>query len=324
MSVPAYRTLRDASRHSLASVRDPKRIILIHSGITLAVSLLLVLANYLLDLQISKGTGLSSFGTRSALETAQRVLMLIRSIALPFWQMGYIFYTLKTAQGTDVGSRGLLAGFQRFGAILRLRILMIGILILVAVISTYISSMIFSLTPWSAQLMDAMAPLMEGTADEATILAVYQSIPLSVFLPLLIIILCAFLALIIPVFYRYRMADLWLMDHPNQGALAALHNSRKIMKGNAVAVFKIDLRFWWFFVPELLIALLAYGDLLLEACGLPLPFGENGAFYLFYILSAAAQLGLYYWKQNDVSVTYAHVYEALKPTAEEQPKLWNV
>lgn len=317
MTVPQFHDLRDAARRSLNAAQNPKKIILIHTGVVLLLSLLLMLADYLLEQQISTTGGLGGIGMRSALETARSVLQLVQSALLPFWQMGYLFYTLKVAQGNDVGTAGLTEGFRRFGPILRLKLLMAGILFLVFSVSLHFSTTIFLLTPWSDPFLKVLDPTLTATPDPDTIMELYNSIPTASIVAVTVIFLVAFLALFIPVYYRYRMADLWLMDHPGNSALAALHNSRKMMRGNCIAVFKIDLRFWWFFVLDLLVTFLCYGDMILSTLGVTLPISSDAAFYLFFFLYLFAQLGLYYWRQNEISVTYAHLYESLKPTKED-------
>lgn len=319
MTVPQFHDLRDSARRSLEAAQNPKRIILIHTGVVLLVSLLLMLADYLLEQQIGTTGGLGGIGTRSALETARSVLQLVQSVLLPFWQMGYLFYTLKVAQGNDVGTAGLTAGFHRFGAVLRLKLLLAGILFLVFSVSIHLSTTIFLLTPWSDPFLKVLDPTLMTTADPDAIMELYNSIPITSIVAVTVIFLIAFLALFIPVYYRYRMADLWLMDHPGSGALVALYNSRRMMRGNCIAVFKIDLHFWWFFVLDILVTFLCYGNMILRALGIALPISSNAAFYLFFFLYLIAHVGLYYWRQNEVSVTYAHLYESLKPS--EQPQI---
>lgn len=324
MALPQFHDLRSRARRSLAAAQDPKKIILLHTGATLLLSLLLILLDYLLEQRIGNTGGLSGIGTRSILETAQSVLQLARNLALPFWQMGYLYYTLKLAQGNDAGFSGLLQGFRRFGAVLRLKMLMAGLVFLVVMISSYLSSSIFLLTPWSDPLLEALMPMFSGTVDENAIMSIYESIPLSSVVPMMILFLVCFAALVIPIYYRYRMADLWLMDHPGRGALAALHSSRRMMHGNCIAVFKLDLHFWWFFLLELLVSLIGISDLLLMQLGISLPFDETVSYFVFFGAYLVLQMALYLWKQNEVSVTYAHAYEALKPTEEEIPHTpWN-
>ena len=317
MNLPLYQDLRESAHRSLDAAQNPKRIILIHTGVVVLVSLALMLADYLLEQQIGSTGGLGGLGTRSVLETIRAVLQIAQLIILPFWQMGYLYYTLKLAQGEDVGTAGLTEGFRRFGPILRLKIMM-GVVLFPAVIASYyLASVIFMFTPWSAPLLEIFEPMMNGTMEPDAMLELYQTMPPETITSLMVIFVICLVALLIPIYYRYRMAELWLLDHPGHGALASMFFSRKMMKGNCMAVFKIDLHFWWFFLMDLGVTILLYGDMLLNSFGISLPISSDLAFYLFFVLYLVAQLGLSYWRQNEVSVSYAHLYESLKPTEEE-------
>lgn len=324
MALPSFSVLRGRARQSLDAAQTPKKVVLLYVGVTLLLSLLLMVVDYLLEQQIGSTGGLSGIGTRSALETARSVLQLLHGIAVPFWQVGYLFYTLKLAQEEDVGYPGLLQGFRRFGPVLRLKLLITGILFLVMMASSYLASSLFFLTPWSDTLLEALMPMVTTTLDPNTMPDIYEAIPLSAILPMMLLFLVCFVALAIPVAYRFRMAELWLLDHPGQGAFLSLLNSGRLMHKKCIAVFKIDLHFWWFYGLQLLISLLGVADLLLLQLGISLPFDPSVGYFVLFGISAVLQLGLYLWKQNEVSVTYAHVYEALKPSETEaapQPNL---
>ena len=321
MTVPAFQDLRSRTRRSLGLAQDPKRVIFIHTGITLLFTLLLAAVNYLLEQQIEGTGGLGGIGTRAILETAQTVLQLVQSIVLPFWQIGYLYYTLKVAQNDDMHTYALTEGFRRFNVILRLKLLIAGILFIVMMISSYAATSLFMFTPWSDPLVEALMPMMtdpEAMMDPNAMTELYTSLPMSSIIPLMVLFVACFIAAFVFVFYRIRMAELWLLDHPGRGAFAAIINSFKLMNRNCIATFKIDLRFWWFFGLEMLITLLLYADMLLTALGITLPFDANVAYLVSLGAYLIAQLALYVWKQNEVSVTYAHLYGALKPTEENE------
>ena len=317
MVLPDFRTLRSSATRSLADAQNPKWIIFVHTGIVLLVTLILALADFLLEQQISNTGGLGGMGSRSVLNTIRSVLQLAQSIILPFWQIGYLYYTVKIAQGEDVGTYGLTEGFRRLGPVLRLKLLMSGILFLIMMASSYMSSSIFMFTPWSGPLYDALIPMMTGGIDEGAIMDIYETLPMSSIIPLMVIFCICFIAVYLFVFYRYRLAEMWLMDHPGKGAFAALRNSRHMMSGNCISLLKVDLHFWWFYLLEALVSAVTFGDVLLKAAGIPLPFSETAAFYIFLAAALTLQLALYVWRQNEVRVTYAHVYVALKPLVED-------
>lgn len=307
--------LRAAAKRSLEQTSNARRMILIHTGVVLLITLLLSVADFLLEQQIGTTGGLSGLDTRSLLSTVQAVLRLAQIIALPFWQIGYTYFTLRVARGETANTAHLLEGFRRFGPVLRLSLLFAVIGFFAVMVSSYAGSMIFMLTPFSAPLTEAMNAMSGSVMDETATLELLNAVMSDIAIPLMLIVLMCLLVIGAFLFFRYRMAYLWLMDHPDSGALSALRGSKMLMRGNCMAVFKIDLGFWWFYLLDVLVSLVCYGDLLLAAIGVPLPIDSTVAYFLFLILYLAAQLGLYCWKQNEVSVTYAHAYQALSTPA---------
>ena len=306
-----------AARESLKKADRPGRVILIHTGVILLLSLLLAGADYFLDQQISATGGLSGMGTRSVLVTVQSTLRLLQIIALPFWQIGYTYYTLKTAQGQESGVSDLYEGFRRFGPVLRLRLITAGMTALLGFASAYISSFLFTLTPWATPIMKKMEALMNGDLDDAALMEALMAVAQEAVVPIMILFGLCFLAGGIFLFFRFRLAEYWLMDHPQGGALAALRHSRMAMRGNVKKMFSIDLRFWWFYVLDVLVTALCYGDVIMSALGMEMTMNAFGHYVICFGLYAWAQMSLYWWKRNEVAVTYAHAYMQLCPKETE-------
>ena len=312
--------LRTAATGSLERTDKPGRVILIHTGAILLISLLLTAADFLLNRQISTTGGLSGMGMRSILTTIQSMLRLTQAVLLPFWQIGYTYYTLQVAQGKPAGSSNLTEGFRRFGPVLRLKMLMAGMAVLLIFASTYISSMLFMLTPWAAPMMQRMEELMASPMDDQAFLEAIVAMAEDITVPVMVIFSLCFLAGSIFLFFRFRLAELWLMNHPQGGALAALRESRELMRGNQKAMFRIDLNFWWFYLLEVLVTVLCYGDVVLGTMGVEMTTDAFGSYILFYVLYLCAQLALYWWKRSEVAVTYAHAYLTLCPEPVENEK----
>lgn len=312
--------LRTAATGSLERAEKPGRVILIHTGAILLISLLLTAADFLLNRQISTTGGLSGMGMRSILTTIQSMLRLTQAVLLPFWQIGYTYYTLQVAQGKPAGISDLTEGFRRFGPVLRLKMLMAGMAVLLIFASTYVSSMLFMLTPWAAPMMQRMEELMASPMDDQAFLEEIVAMAEDITVPVMVIFGICFLAGAIFLFFRFRLAELWLMDHPQGGALAALRESHDLMRGNWKAMLRIDLSFWWFYLLEVLVTVLCYGDVVLGTMGVEMTTDAFGSYILFYVLYLCAQLALYWWKRNEVAVTYAHAYLTLCPEPVENEK----
>ena len=332
MNIRDRRALVSEAENSLANASyDPQKLILIHTGAVLVLSLLLSVVDYLLEHFIGSTGGLGGIGIRSILSTAQSVLRILQAVALPFWQMGYVYLTMRLSRQESVTPSDLLHGFRNFRSVLRLELLRTFLYVGIIVLCSYISSILFFLTPWAASVSDAMLALMENTSlleDPAALQDALLPVMESAAVPMGILFAIVALVLFLPVLYRYRMASYALLDAPEKGALAALRSSRQMTRKNCIALFRLDLHFWWFYLLEAAVTALCYGDLILNWLGVPLPFDTTVAYFLFLVLSLGCQLGLYLWRKNLVSVSYAHAYHALNdardlpvPNPEKQP--WN-
>ena len=317
-------SLKNQARQCLANASfSPKKLILIHTGIVLLLSLLLAVADHLLENQIGSTGGLNGIGSRSILATAQAMLRLAQTVLLPFWQMGYLYVTMKLAREEAVSPWDLCEGFRRFGPVLRLNLLKTAIIAGIAVIGTNIASTIFFLTPFAAPLMEALDPLLSDPAvmnDPTVLQEALTAATGDVMIPLLIIGAIVLIAISLPVFYHYRLASYFLLDSDQPRAFAAMRSSRKLMRYLCMDMFKLDAGFWWFYLLEVLTAAVCYGDLILGWLGVTLPFDTTVAYFLFFTLYLASQLALYLWRKNEVEVTYACAYEFLRSNHDPKPQ----
>lgn len=303
--------LRDKTRESLSNATwDPKKLIFIHTGASLLLSLLLSLADYFLSREIGSTGGLGGMDRRNVLTTVQMVLLLAYTAALPFWTFGYVGTTLSLARREEVSPSSLLDGFRCWGAVLRLTMLEMTLVLMVGLVSVQVGSLLFYMTPWARpvleQIVQQTPPPGEGPASLETMMLITENAPM---LPLLLFVGLTALALGAPVYYRFRLARLFLMDDPGLGALRALIESFRRMRGNYGAMFRLDLHFWWFHVLNLLTVVLSFGDVLLAEAGVTLNWAP--APLVFSLAGSLCQIGLYWWRYNEVHVTYVHAFDEL-------------
>lgn len=315
----SYKQLRASAQDSLNAVgKIAGKLVLIHVGVNLGLSLLLTVIHYLLDAGIAQTGGLGGIGARALLETAQNLLTYVQMIALPFWEMGYVFVVLRMARRQDVMPSDLMTGFRCFGPVLRGKILCGLIYVALMIVGAQVSSTLFLLTPAAKDMIAYSAQLVEAEPlDYAALLS--DEAHISAMLPALPFMAAGMLLPVIPLFYRLRMMDYILMDEPRRGALYALISSIRMTRKKGLALFKLDLQFWWYYLLQLLTMALLYGDTLLPMMGVALPMGAEAAWYLFYALALVAELALYLWRKNQVSVTYALVYQQLLEEELAQP-----
>lgn len=321
------RGLKNAAGDALAQApRNPKRIILIHTAVSLGIMLLVAVLDYVLSGQIENTGGLSGLGTRSVLTTVQSILQMVQMAVLPFWEIGYLYAAMKMAVKEPAEPGTLLEGFRRFGPLFRIMLLKGLIFLVLGFVCTYVATQIFVMTPLSTPMLEAMAPvlndptLMESAAGEEALMQVVDQTLDDAMLPLLIITGILLCLVYIPISYRLRLVNYSVLENPREGALVAFRRSFRLMRGNCLEMFLLDLSFWWYYLLQILINLVCYGDLILSLAGVSLPWSGELSFFLFYILALAGQFVLYFLARNKVEVTYVTAYHVLSPYRPQQEK----
>lgn len=307
--------VQEAKQAVSATTYSPRKLALLHTGITVAASLAVALLTYFLDAGIGNTGGLSGLGNRAALQTAQSILQLLVSVLSPFWAMGFVAAAIHLARRQEASPHTLTKGLRRWGPSLRMLILQCLIYFVVVMVAVQLGTTLYTLTPASNQLRALIEQIETADTDSLTILleSLDEATLLRLFLSMLPFILIPLGALLIPVAYRLRLAEYVLMDDPRCGALFAITASFRLTKGNCWKLFRLDLRYWWFYALEILVALLAYGDVLLPVLGVTLDLGAITASMIFYALALGGQLLLYTWKKPQVMTTYALFYDGLLP-----------
>lgn len=294
---------------------SPKKLVLLHTGVALGVSLIATVLNLILSRQIDATGGLAGMGLRSVLSTIQSVLDLAGSLALPFWEMGIFAAAFLWASGQVARPQVLPEGFRRFGPVLRLRLLQAVMLVALFMVLIYPASFIFMLTPWADPLLEQLQSLASPDMTELTpqmleATAVYGQ-------PLVILCFVLFGCVAIPLLFRLRFAPYLLMGTSQPRALAAMLESARLTRRNCLRLLKLDLHFWWYYALQTAAAVLCYGDILLALFGVSLPWSDTAVFFLFYCLGLGSQLALFVYARPRVVTSYALAAQALQP--EEKP-----
>ena len=316
MDIRDTRQLKTFAAQRLENTQAAGKIVLIFSALLLGSSALVSLVNYLISLQISKSGGLGNMGTRSILSTVQTMLPMVQSLLAKCLELGYLAAMLRVARGQYVSERTLKLGFDRFWPLLRLIIIEGLIYAAIGFGSIYLSVMVYLVTPLSRPVTELLMPLIQDSSilssgfvlDDAT----YAQLT-SAMIPVFVICALIFCAAAAPVMYQYRMAEYVLIDKPGLGAMAALRESRKMMRRNRLKLLRLDLSLWWFYAALLVTNLICYGDQILPMLGLSLPMSEDTGYYLFYGFYLVLMFAVYYFLRNRVEVTYALAYDSLRP-----------
>lgn len=300
------RQLKATAGERLAAARyDAKKLALLFTGLSIGLSLLMTLLNFVLSRQMDGTGGLAGIGTRTLLSGIQMMAMLGITLVMPFWNLGYTRAALDTARDGSAEPRTLLAGFRLFLPALRLFLLQAAVFSAIMFASVQLGTILYMLSPVAEAAMVLIESLLAGgeaaLADPAAIKQLA-----SVFWPMYLLIVIVLLAVFIPVSYRLRLVEFSLVDGEEK-ALKNMVTSNLRMRGNCLWMFKLDISFWWYYLLQALAAALAYGDLLFP--------GSDVAYWVFYLLSAAAQLAIGYAYLPRVQTAYALAYEEI--TADE-------
>lgn len=311
------RALKDTAARRLENARDAKTIILIYAGITVGLSALVTVVNYLAGSGISQTGGLSNIGLRTTLATLQNVLPIIQSVLLMILDLGYINAALRIARGQYASPNSMRMGLDRFFPLLRCTLMQGLIYGLAGMAGFYLAIQIYLLTPMSNAAMEILMPLVSDTTilssgvlqldAQTTLLLAEAMIPMFILFVVVCILFC------IPLVYWFRMANYVLIDKPALSGWAVLMESRKMMRKHCLQLFKLDLSFWWYYLLLMASGILCYGDAILALVGIALPWSGDVGFFLFYALFLVVTLVIYYLFRNQIEVTYALTYEQFKP-----------
>ncbi len=295
---------RNLKTQAAAAVADSpynmRTLALLHTGVTVLFSLLFSILTWLLDRGMTDAVGIGGLALRSALESAQLILSLGGNLALPFWQIGFLYAALQCCRREVPGPGSLLHGFRRFGPVLRLNLLAVAIVMAVIFASSYVSSAIFMFTPLAEGMLESMEVLLVNN-PQADILDLLPNAQW-----LLLLNLVVMLAVGLPLYYRFRLCEYALMNGA-VGAVPALRLSAALTRRRKMALFRLDLSFWWYYLLQFLVSALAYSDLLLGALELSGPW----LFWVSLLLSSAGTLLVAWLFSAHYHTTWACCYREL-------------
>jgi len=303
--------------------KNARSLALLHTGVTVGVALVVTLLQYVLAMGIGNTSGLSGMGTQSVLQTLQTVLDTANMVLAPFWNLGFLYAAMLWARDQYARKADLLTGFYRIGPCISLMVIRSLLVIAVTVICLNITSTVFLLTPAGQEMeelmlslgsMDAYYSYMTNLSHQELMAMVAKTTPFMI----LGCVLSA--ALLIPVLYRFRLAEYVILNQKGVRAMPAMIVSAHLMRRRCWQVFKLDLRLWWYYGLKVLCTLLCYLEILLPAMGISLPIGGDAAYFATFILYLVALLAVETAFRPLVETTYAGVYEAFMAMEPVQKK----
>ena len=317
MDIRNRKGLRRAAADAVASnPGDPRYTLLVYVAVTALSGLLVSVLGTMLDQEIAGTGGLEMLTQQATLTTIRTAAPMLLSLALLGLDLGRRAVAVKMARRQSVEPRDLLLGYPHFGAMLRAMFLQGVVYVLIMLAAVNIGSVIFMLTPLSRDLLNILVDLSMSSEELYNALYNDPAFLEQVFhamLPAYPIALVIFALAASPIFYRLRMTNYCLLEGSRKGALIAMGESLRMTKGKGVALFKLDLSYWWFYLGQMVCAAVMYGDQILPKLGVTLPWSDLASYYIFYVAALALEALLYYFTLNSVQTTYAMAYESLRP-----------
>lgn len=293
--------------------KNVRRLAMIHAGVTVAAGLLITLLQYVLAEGMGNTSGLSGLGTRSILETGQTLLQWANMVLLPFWNLGFLYVALQWARGNDPVEKDLLTGFYRIGPCLGLMLNRVIMAICITILAVNLGSTIYMMMPSSAWIRELTMGFTSTDAVYEYLYSLDMAQIMEMFLkmiPMVVISAALELILLVPLLYRFRLAEFAILHYPGVRGLAAMVISASLLRSRRWQLFKLDLRLWWYYGLKALCVMLLYAELLLDAAGIALPAGEL-MFLIPYLLYLAGLFLVEMLFRPLVDTTYAAFYEKL-------------
>lgn len=299
---------------------EPRKLVLIHTGASVAVAILLGLISFLLDEQIGSTGGLGGMQQRSILETAQTLLQIFSSVAVLYWKAGFLAAMLRIARHEKACPDTLLTGFRSFSRVTFHSLLKGAYFALLLLVCLYLASFAAILTPLS-QPLEAYVE-QTGITDPNVMLTdpAYLALVSQLTVPMSIVFLLIAAPIMIPAFYRYRMSLYLLMRAPELSPLLTMNFSKRMMKGRKWQLFTLDLSFWWYYLLQAAALLPTIGYMALTMLGIALPWSELTQLILVLVLNGGCLLAVEYFAKARFEQTYVQAYDRIYEAALAQAR----
>lgn len=293
---------------------DYRKLVCFHAAVSIGASLILTLVDLLLGAAVVDTGGLAGRGIRAIFETIRSLLSSGISLVLPFWQVGILYTSIRVTRQQNVSIPLLTRGFNRLGPVLRYYLLLIAIVFGICMVSAYAAVPFAASTTVPPELKEAIQALDESVLEDPELL--FASIPMDQMLlflmPLFIPMLILCLGGMIYISYRFRLCPYLLLDDPQVGAIQAVSLSNRMTKGHKWCLFKLDISFWWYYLLQWVLSVIALLPVVLELFHVALPVPGAVLYLICQVIYSLGSLALTWLAGAYVEITYACAYDQLR------------
>ena len=298
----------DALRCMRAAGKKPYQLTFLSVAVSVAAAVIVGLVGTAVS-NFQGGEGLSGMGPASMLQALEHFLNMIVQLLSPFWAVGLVAALFAIAHGHYADNGTLLEGFRSFFPFLRLYLLKFMLMIAVVTLTCVVSVFLYFLTPWAANLEAAVA-------ENPDILENVERITKEM-LPFMAIYAVLLLAVLVPLVYRLRFAEYFLITGW-KGAMMAMTASFRLTKGRVKTLFMLDLSFWWYYLGSALLLGVCDLDVIVGLFGHRLNMDAQAAYWVCYLCYAAGHLALETFARPRVEGANALLFRAVFMEAQAQ------
>ncbi len=283
MNIPQLK--KNAKNRMAQAGQLPRKLTFISVGISLVAAVAVGLVGVAVT-NYQGGEGLSGMGTATLLQAVEQSLNILLQLLSPFWTVGLVAALFAIANGQEASEKTLLQGFRRFGPFLRLYLLKALLIFALAIALYFPAVVIYSLTPWGMAFQTMLTQDPEAFSDIQTARQLLEAI-----WPMLVVYGLVLLGVMVPVLYRLRFAQYFLVAGW-KGAMLAMACSFRQTKGRVKDMLKLDLSFWWYYVADVLLLIVCYLDIILGLFGIRLPMDAQTTYWICYAAYGLGHLAL--------------------------------
>ncbi len=291
MNIPQLK--KNAQSRMAQAGNLPRKLTFISVGISLVAAVAAGLVGMAVN-GYQGGEGLSGMGAATLLQAVEQSLNILIQLVSPFWAVGLVAALFAIANGQEASEKTLLQGFRRFWPFLRLYLLKALLIFALAIALYFPAVMLYSLTPWGM----AFQTMITQNPDVFNDIQTAQQL-LDAIWPMLVVYGVVLLAVLVPLLYRLRFAQYYLIAGW-KGAMLALVCSFRQTKGHVKDLLKLDLSFWWYYVAGVVLLGVCYLDILLGLFGIQLPMDTKTVYWVCYGAYALGHLALETYARSKV------------------------
>ena len=307
--------LHKKAEFALNRGREPKKVILYYALITTALSVAATALNIWMDSLIAGQGGLGNMNTRAVFSSVQAILPMALTLVSLCLNLGYQNAMMRIARRQYADQTDLKVGFRYFWPLMRMLLLQVMLYSIICLLMYQLVFTLYSFTPWAEPLISLLVPYLENPSLIMTEAVANEAFRLLI--PCLILYAAACAVVVIPMAYRLRMANYCLLDNSGRGALAAMLESRKIMKGKCKKLFRVDLSLWPYYLLVTVSTVVLYLDGILVSIGVQLPVSWDVVTYGCYGGYLLIQFVTAYYLRNFAEVTYLTAYDRIREKPED-------